>query len=331
MKRREFVTLLGGAGAAWPLAARAQQGTRVRRVGVLMPYPAEDLAAKARLTAFHQELERLGWFDGRNVQIDARFAATSDQYQPLARGLVALQPDVIMAATTQPATALQRETRTIPIVFTNVSDPIGAGFVTSLARPGGNLTGVLLYEAGITGKWLAMLKEIAPRLVRTALIGNPKTSSFDYFVQAAQAVVPAVATELVPAPIENTDADIEHIIGSFATSPNGGLLVLPDPWTIAPRRRDLIITLASRYGLPAVYSYRAAVEAGGLMSYGTDLVDSYRLSASFVDRILRGATTVDLPVQAPTRYETLVNLKTAKALGLDVPPSLLVRADEVIE
>jgi putative ABC transport system substrate-binding protein len=236
-----------------------------------------------------------------------------------------------MAATTQPATALQRETRTIPIVFTNVSDPIGAGFVTSLARPGGNLTGVLLYEAGITGKWLAMLKEIAPRLVRTALIGNPKTMPFDYFVQAAQAVVPAVATELVPAPIENTDADIEHIIGSFATSPNGGLLVLPDPWTIAPRRRDLIIALASRYGLPAVYSYRAAVEAGGLMSYGTDLVDSYRLSASFVDRILRGATTVDLPVQAPTRYETLVNLKTAKALGLDVPPSLLVRADEVIE
>ena len=329
MWRREFITLLGGA-AAWPLAARAQQGTRVRRVGVLMPYPAEDLAGKARFTAFHQELERLGWFDGRNVQIDARFAATSDQYQPLAQELVALQPDAIMAATTPPASALQRETRTIPIVFTNVSDPIGAGFVTSLARPGGNLTGVLLYEAGIMGKWLTLLKEIAPRLVRTALIGNPKTTAFDYFVQAAQPMASAVATELVPTPIE-TDAEIERVIGSFATSPNGGLLVVPDPWTIAPRRRDLIIALASRYGLPAVYSFRAAVEAGGLMSYGTDLVEAFRLSASFVDRILRGAKTIDLPVQAPTRYETLVNLKTAKALGLTVPPGLLVAADEVME
>jgi putative ABC transport system substrate-binding protein len=329
MRRREFITLIGGA-AAWPPVASAQQGERMRRIGVLMPYAASDPEIESRLTTFRQALERLGWSEDRNVHIDYRFAAgSSDRYLPLARELMALQPDAIVAVTTPVVATLLRETRAIPIVFTSVSDPIGAGFVASLARPGGNLTGVLLFEAGIMGKWLAMLKEIAPRLTRAALIGNPQTTPFDYFQRAAEATAPSLAIELVPTAIENAEEDIGRAIESFAATANGGLVVLPD--TTALVRRDLVVALAARNRLPAVYPLRVFVEAGGLMSYSIYVVDAYRLAATYVDRILRGAQPANLPVQAPTRYETVLNLKTAKSLGLEVPPSLLVRADEVIE
>jgi putative ABC transport system substrate-binding protein len=328
--RRELLAALSGAAVAWPLATRAQQGERVRRIGVLMPYAAGDLEIKSRLTAFRQALERLGWSEDRNVQIDYRFASgSSDRYLPLAKELLALQPDLIVAVTTPVAATLQRETRAIPIVFTSVSDPIGGGFVASLARPGGNLTGVLLYEAGIVGKWLAMLKEIAPRLTRAALIGNPRTTPFNYFQRAAEDAAPSLAIELAPTAVENSEADIKRSIESFAAAPNGGLVVLPDTTTVV--RRDLIIALAAQNRLPAVYPFRLFVDGGGLMAYSTYVVDGYRLAATYVDRILRGAKPADLPVEAPTKYETVLNLKTAKALGLDVPPTLLVRADEVIE
>jgi putative ABC transport system substrate-binding protein len=329
MKRREFVTLLGVA-AVWPLAVHAQRGERKRRIGVLMPYAADDPEIKSRLTAFRQALEQLGWAEGSNVHIDYRFATGgSDRYLPLAQELTALRPDVIVAVTTPVVATLQRETRALPIVFTSVSDPIGAGFVASLARPGGNLTGVLLYEAGIMGKWLAMLKEIAPRLTRAALLGNPKTTPFDYFQRAAEATAPALGIELVPTAIENAEADIERVIESFAATANGGLVVLPDTTTLV--RRDLVLAVVARNRLPAVYPLRVFVDSGGLMAYSTYVVDAYRLAATYVDRILRGAKPADLPVQAPTRYQTVLNLKTAKSLGIEVPPSLLVRADEVIE
>ena len=331
MRRREFITLLGGAAASsasWPLAVRAQQADRMRRIGVLMGLAENDPDSKARLTGFRQGLERLGWSEGRNVRIDYRFTQASvGQAQVPARELVALQPDVILGQGTPVVAALQRESRAIPIVFVNVSDPIGSGFVASLARPGGNLTGLLQYEASIAGKWLAMLKEIAPRLARAALVMNP-IGSYDYFRQSAEALAPSLAIELVPSPVE-TAADIERAIESFARVPNGGLLLPPD--TTTSTHRDLIIALAARHRLPAVYSLRVFVAAGGLMSYGTDQVEMFRQAASYVDRILRGDKPADLPVQAPTKYETVLNLKTAKALGLTVPPGLLVAADEVIE
>ena len=329
MRRREFITLLGGAAVAWPLAARAQQADRVRRIGVLIGYAEDDPETKVRLAAFRQRLEKRGWSEGRNVQIETRFAAArADKYEPLAKELVATQPDVILAHTTQVAAALQRESRAIPIVFVNVSDPIGSGFVASLARPGGNFTGVLQYEASVVGKWLAMLKEIAPRLERVALVANPKTSPYDYFLRAAEAAAPSLAIKMVPSPVA-TAADIEHAIDSFAGAPNGGLLLPPDATTIM--HRDLIIALAARHKLPAVYAFHFLVAAGGLMSYGTDQVEMFRLAASYVDRILRGDKPADLPVQAPTKFETTVNLRTAKALGIAIPPGLLVAADEVIE
>jgi putative tryptophan/tyrosine transport system substrate-binding protein len=328
MRRREFISLLGGT-AVWPLIARAQQPERVRRIGVLSVLDEGDREMKAWLAAFRQRLESLGWSEDRNVRIDVRFvAADAKLAQALASELVALQPDVILAQSTEITAALQKETRAIPIVFVAVSDPIGSGFIGSLARPGGNLTGLLNFEATITGKWLAMLKEIAPQLSRAALVANPKTTPFDFFVRAAEAAIPTLAIELVTRPVE-TNADIERSIASFASTPNGGLLLVPDGTTIA--HRDLIIALAARHRLPAVYSARYFVAAGGLMSYGTDRADVFRQAASYIDRILRGAKPAEIPVQAPVKYETVVNLNTAKALGLDVPPSLLVRADEVIE
>jgi putative ABC transport system substrate-binding protein len=329
MRRREFIALVSGA-AAWPLAARAQRGERERRMGVLLPYAADDPEIKSRLTTFRRTLEQLGWSEGRNVHIDYRFAAgSSARYRPLAQELIALQPEVIVAVTTPVVATLQQETRAIPIVFTSVSDPIGAGFVASLARPGRNLTGVLLYEAGIMGKWLALLKEIAPRLTRAALLGNPNTTPFDYFQRAAESVAPSLTIELVPSAIGDAEANIERVVESFATTGNGGLVVLPDTTTLI--HRDLIVALAARSRLPAVYPLRVFVGSGGLMAYSIYVDDVYRLAASYVDRILRGAKPADLPVQAPTRYETVLNLKTAKSLGIEVPPSLLVRADEVIE
>jgi putative ABC transport system substrate-binding protein len=328
MKRREFITLLGGVAAAWPLAAQAQQAERVRHVAVLMSGARDDPEMLARLAAFRQELSSLGWAEGRNVSINTRFAdGKPDQFSTLSKELVALRPDVIVAHSAPVAAALKRESRAIPIVFAYVSDPFGSELVTSLARPGGNLTGLLLYEEGITGKWLGMLKEIEPRLTRAALVANPKTSPFDYFLRAAKTAAPSLRIELAPNPVE-TAADIERITASMG-APNDGLLLLPD--TTTTLHRDLIIALTAQRRLPAVYSLRVFVEAGGLMSYGTDSVHVSRQVASYVDRILRGSKPADLPVQAPTKYQTVVNLKTAKALGFDVPPTLLVRADEVIE
>ena len=326
MRRREFITFLGGATVAWPLSARAQSD-QVRRIGVLVGLAEDDPQSKARLAAFRQGLERRGWSEGRNVRIDSRFTASPD-YQPLAKELIALQPDVILAHSTPIATALQRESREIPIVFVNVSDPIGSGLVANLARPGGNLTGVLFYEESITGKWLAMLKEIAPQLTRAALLANPKTTAYDHFLRSAKTIAPSLAIELVPNPVE-TAADIERTIVDFARVPNGGLVLPPDNTTVI--HRDLIIALAARHRLPTVYSGSYYVEAGGLMSYGVDPVENFRLAGSYVDRILRGDKPADLPVQAPTKYETAVNVKTAKGLGLTVPPGLLVAADRVIE
>jgi putative tryptophan/tyrosine transport system substrate-binding protein len=328
MRRRDFITLLGGA-TAWPLVARAQQGERMRRIGVLVASAEDESDIQARLAGFLEGIEKLGWSQGRNVRIDTRFAAgRADQYQMLAKELVTLQPDVILAQSPPITAALQRESRAIPIVFVSVSDPIGPGFVASLARPGGNITGIMQYEAGITGKWLAMLKEISPRLARVALVGNPKTTAYAYFLHAAEATAPSLAIELAPSRVE-TAADIERAIGAFARAPNGGLLLPPD--STVTSNRDLIIALAAHHRLPAVYPFRFFVAVGGLMSYGTDQVEILRQAASYVDRILRGDKPGDLPVQAPTKYETTLNLKTAKALGIEVPPSLLVRADEVIE
>jgi putative ABC transport system substrate-binding protein len=305
----------------------AQHGERKRRIGALLQSAADDPTLEPVLTVFRRTLEQLGWSEDRNVVFDYRFSGgMSDRFLPLAQELIALQPDVIVASGTPITATLQREPRAIPIVFISVSDPIGAGFVASL---GGNITGLLNYEAGIIGKWLGMLKEIAPRVTRAALVGNPKTTPFYYFQRAAEAVASSLAIELVPATIENSEADIERVIESFAATANGGLVVLPDQTTTM--RRDLIIALAARNHLPAVYPYRVFVDSGGLVAYTVQVLDLVRLAATYVDRILRGAKPADLPVQAPTKYETVLNLKTAKSLGIEVPPSLLVQADEVIE
>ena len=329
MRRREFITLLGGISVIWPMAARAQQREQIARIGVLVGLAQDDSQMKARLGAFREGLQRRGWSDGRNVRIDYRFAPSGpDRYQPLAKELIALRPDVILAHSTPVAIALQRESHEIPIVFVNVSDPIGSGLIANLARPGGNITGVLFYEESIIGKWLAMLKEIAPQLTRARLVANPKTTAYDYFLRLAKAIAPSLALELVPNPVE-TAADIERTIVDFARVPNGGLVLPPDNTTII--YRELIIALAARHRLPTIYSGSFLVEAGGLMSYGVDPVENFRLAASYVDRILRGDKPADLPVQAPTKYETAVNVKTAKGLGLTVPAGLLVAADRVIE
>lgn len=328
MRRREFLGVLGGAAAAWPLTVRAQQAGRMRRVGVLMGSAGGDPQTKAQLAAFQAGLAGRGWAEGRNVIIEYRFAAASGRPQELAQELLAMQPDVILGHSTAIVAALHRETRSVPIVFINVSDPIGAGFIASLARPGGNLTGVMQYEASIVGKWLAMLKEIAPRLARAVVLANPKTSPFDYFVRTASAAAPALGIDIISSPVENS-ADIERAFAQHASAGDIGLLVTPDSTMVL--HRHLVTTLAARYRVPAIYPYDFFVAAGGLMSYGTDPVDVFRQAASYVDRILRDDKAADLPVQAPTKYETVINLKAAKALGATVPPALLIAADEVIE
>jgi ABC-type uncharacterized transport system substrate-binding protein len=329
MKRRDFITLLGGAATAWPLAARAQQTGRVRRIGVLMHGSQSGAIWQQRLTAFRQGLEGLGWQDGRNIHIETLFSENNfDRLAQVAKELVALGPEVIFANTTPATKALQKETRTTPIIFVQVSDPIGAEVVASLARPGGNTTGLLLYEDSIAGKWLGMLKEIEPHLTRAALLGNPKGFPFGYFLRIAEAIGPSLGIEIVPAPIANVE-DLNRSIDSFARVSNGGLLAPPD--NTIEEHRDLVIALAARHRLPAVYSSREFVVAGGLMSYSTDVLTHFRQAASYVDRVLRGANPANLPVETPTKYETVLNLKTAKALGFEVSPTLLVRADEVIE
>jgi ABC-type uncharacterized transport system substrate-binding protein len=327
MKRREFITLLGAA-AAWPLKVRAQ-GERVPLVGILSNIIEDDPAMKARVGAFRQELEKFGWLPGRNVLIETRFGAvTPQQLQANAKELLALRPDVILANAPHVARTLQQASRTVPIVFVAVSDPIGGGLIATLARPGGNLTGLQNYEATITGKWLAMLKEIAPSTARAALVGNSHDGDFDHFFRAAESAAKSLAIDVEPIRVESA-ADIERAIEAIARVPNGSLVLPPDATTI--QHRDLIIALAARRHVPAVYAFRFFVTAGGLMSYATDLVDQYRQAARYVNRILRGANPADLPVQAPNKFETVINLKTAKALGLTVPPAMLVAADEVIE
>jgi putative ABC transport system substrate-binding protein len=329
MRRRDVIALLGGGAATvLPVAARAEEGGRVRQVGVLVGLGENDPEAKTRFAGFRQAFEKLGWFEGRNVRFDFRYAPGGARVQEIARELIALQPEVILAQGTPISAALKRETNTIPVVFVGNVDPVGSGFVQSLARPGGNLTGFLSLEASITGKWLTMLKEINPRLNRVALMSNPKTIPYDYYFRPGEAVAPSLGIELVPGRVENP-VDIERLIESIARAPGGGLILPPDTTTVV--NRDLIVALAARFRVPAMYAFRVYVISGGLMSYGTDFVDLFRLAASYVDRILRGAKPEDLPVQVPTKYESIVNVKTAKALGLEIPPTLLATADEVIE
>ena len=329
MRRREFITLLGGAAAAWPFAAPAERGSAIRRLGLLVHGSQADPVWEQRLAVFRQELERFGWQEGRNIRLDLRFSANDYDHLPqLAQELVAQSPEVIFANTTPATKALQQATRAIPIIFVQVSDPTGTGIIANLARPGGNITGFLFYEDSIAGKWLGMLKEVAPRLTRAALLGNPKGFPYGYFLRISQAISPRLGIEIVPTPIATAD-DITQSIESFARLTNGGLLAPPD--NTVEEHRDLVIALAARHRLPAVYAYREFVTAGGLMSYSTDVLTQFRQAASYVDRVLRGASPANLPVETPTKYETALNLKTARALGLEVSPTLLVRADEVIE
>jgi len=322
--RRELLAALGGAAVTWPLAARAQQLGGQRRIGMLIGFDDPNIKA------FQQELGKLGWSEGRNIHIDYRYAPAGAQVQALARELVALRPDVIFAQSRPVTAALQKATQTVPIVFSFVIDPIGAGFVASVPRPGGNITGFMVFEPSIIGKWLEMLKEIAPSTKRAALLGNPKTAAyFGYLQHAAEAAAPSLGIEVLPSHIENDAADIERTIVAIASMADSSLAVLPDSTTTI--NRDVIIKLATRHRLPAIYNGRVFVAAGGLMSYGFIYQDQYLQAASYVDQILRGAKPSDLPVQTPTRYETVLNLKTARDLGLTVPAALLVAADEVIE
>ena len=328
MKRREFITLLGGA-AAWPLAARAQQPERMRRIGVLEPLAVDDPEALARVTAFAQGLQQLGWTDGRNIRIDIRWAAgNADEIRKQASELVGLAPDAILTSTRPSMVALRRVTRTVPIVFVQVLDPVGAGFVASLGRPGGNASGFTLFEFGFSGKWLELLKEITPGVKRAAILRDPDSPAGIGQFAAIQTVAPSFGVELIPLDVYDA-AEIEPAIEVFARSSNGGLIVAAS--IIAAAHPEMIIAQAARYRLPAVYSDPAFAIRGGLSSYGPDRVDQFRRAAGYVDRILKGEKPADLPVQAPTKYELVINLKTAKALGLEVPPTLLARADEVIE
>ena len=329
MKRREFITLLGGAAAAWPVVVRAQQADRVRRIGALMYLDADDPESPARVAAFARGLQELGWIEGRNIQIEYRWGGGDmDRVRRFAAELVALASDVILVSSGSALAALQNATRTVPIVFVNVTDPVGAGYVASLSRPGANTTGFTLFEYGTSGKWLELLKQIAPAMTRAAVIRDPSITSGTAQFAAIQAVAPSIGVELTP--VDARDAGgIEQTIAGFARGSNCGLIVTASP--SAFRRRELIIALAARHRLPAVYPIRASVASGGLISYGTDEIDQQYRAAGYVDRILKGEKPADLPVQAPTKYELVINLKAAKALGLEVPPTLLARADEVIE
>ena len=331
MRRREFITLLGsGVAAAWPLTARTQQAERMRRIGVLEARAADDREGQARLAAFLQGLQELGWTDGRNLRIDYRWAAAdADRSRTYAAELVALAPDVILASASQSTAALLLTTRTVPIVFVNVVDPVGAGFVARLARPGGNATGFTPFEYSLSGKWLELLKEIAPNLTRIAILRDPAIATGIGQFAAIQAMAsPSLGVELSPIDVRD-GGKIERDIAEFARESNGGLIVTASSGAVA--LRELIIMLAARHRLPAVYPFRYFVTSGGLISYGPDPTDQFRRAAGYVDRILKGEKAADLPVQSPTKYELAINLKTANALGLTMPRSLLARADEVIE
>jgi putative ABC transport system substrate-binding protein len=329
MKRREFITLLGGA-TAWPLVARAQQPVGMRRIGVLMAYAESDPEGQAFVTVFQEGLQKLGWTEGRNIQIDYRWASGDvESMQRLAKELVALQPDVILSHSTTTTANMLQQTRAIPIIFANVTDPIGSGFVTSLPRPGGNATGFINMEASMSGKWLEVLKEISPRVGRVAFLFNPATAPyFEYYLNPFRAAAPSLAVEAIAAPVQDK-SELESMVAAQAREPNSGMIVMTDNFTTGHRAE--ITSLAARYRLPTIYPYRFFVELGGLLSYGSDIPDNFRRAATYVDRILRGAKPNELPVQAPVKFELVINLKAAKALGLDVPLHLQQRADEVIE
>jgi putative ABC transport system substrate-binding protein len=330
MRRREFINAVAGAAAVWPLAAHAQSKPKsMRRVAALMPYSANDPQSQNRNAAFLQALQQLGWTVGENVQIDYRWSAGSeDDTRKYAAELVALAPDVIFTAGSAAIEPLRRATRSVPIVFALVPDPVGAGFVDSLARPGGNITGFTQFDYSIAAKWLALLKEIAPNTTRAAILRDPAITAGIGQWATIQSVSSSVGIEVSPISLADTDG-MESAIAAFARSPNGGLVVTGSALTIV--RRDLIIALAAQYRLPAVYYDRYFISAGGLISYGSNNVEEFRLAAGYVDRILKGEKPADLPVQTATKYELVINLRTAKALGLDVPSSLLARADNVIE
>ena len=329
MKRRDFITMLGGAAAAWPLAARAQQPERMRRIGVLTTLAADDAEAMARLAAFLQALQQLGWTDNRNVHIDYRWGAGEpERIRRNAAEMAALAPDVILANGTAGVGPLLQATRTVPIVFVQVSDPVGAGYVASLARPGGNATGFTLFEYGTSGKWLELLKQIAPSVTRAVVLRDPTQPTGIAQLAAMHSVAPSLGVEVSPIGLRDPD-EIERGVAAFARGANGGLIVTAGALSLV--HRDLIIALAARHRLPAVYPYRIFVASGGLMSYGTDSTDSYRRAAGYVDRILKGEKAADLPVQQPTKFDLVINLKAAKALGIDIPDKLLALADEVIE
>jgi putative ABC transport system substrate-binding protein len=329
MKRREFITLLGGAAVAWPRAARAEQDERMRRIGVLMNLAADDPEGQVRIDAFLQGLQQFGWTVGRNLQVDTHWAAAdADLFRRYATELVRAAPDVILASTSLAIAALQQATRTVPIVFVITLDPVGGGYVASLARPGGNATGFMLYEYSVSGKWLELLKQIAPGVTRAVVLRDPAATAGIGQFAAIQAVAPPFGVELSPVDVRD-GGEIERAVTTFARKPNGGLIVTGSPSQAVHRK--LIVTLAAQHRLPAVYPFRYMATDGGLIAYGPEMIDQYRRAAGYVDRILKGEKPADLPVQAPTKYELVINLKTARALGLDVPPTLLALADEVIE
>ena len=329
MRRREFISLVGGS-AAWPLAARAQQPEQKRLIGVLMPYAESDSAVQSWLAAFRAALAKLGWSEGSNLRIELRWsAADPNKIRTFAKELVDLRPDAIFGVSTPAIGALARETRTIPIVFAGVTDPIGSGFAANLAHPGGNITGFTVNDPAVGGKWVELLKEIAPRTVRVALLFNPATAvPIQFFMPSIQAAASSFAIEVSAAPVHAKD-EIEGVIAVLARSPGGGLIVMPDVFN--EPIRELIIALAARYGVPAIYYNRFFSEPGGLISYGELRVETFRQAAGYIDRILKGEKPADLPVQAPTKFELIINLKTAKALGLTIPDKLMALANEVIE
>jgi putative ABC transport system substrate-binding protein len=330
MRRREFIALLGSA-TAWPLAARAQQPDRVRRIGVLMGFAESDPEGQADIAAFRDGLQKLGWTEGRNIRIDTRWATPADaeSMQRFAKELVALQLDLILSHTTPTTAALLQQTRTIPIIFANVSDPVGSGFVASFQRPGGNVTGFNVSEPTLAGKLVELLKEIAPRVARVAMLFNPATATYaEYWLNPFKAAAASLAVVAIEARIRDR-SELESVFAAQAREPNGGLVVMSDSFTLAHRVE--ITSLAARYRLPAVYPYRLFAGVGGLLSYGVDLTDCFRRAATYADRILKGAKPSELAVQAPVKFNLVINVKTAKALGLTIPPTLLARADEVIE
>ncbi len=331
IRRREFISTLGGVAAGWPLTSHAQQPNQVRRIGVLMSYAESDLDAQAWYRAFREGLQKLGWMEGHNTQIDTRWAMPDDaeSMRRFAKELVALQPDLLLSSTTPTTSALLQQTRTIPIVFAIVADPIGSGFVANFARPGSNVTGFIFTEPTLAGKWLELLKEIAPRITRVAMLFNPTSATYaDYWLKPFKAAAPSFAVEAIAVPVRDR-SELETVIAAQARAPNGSLIAMPDSFT--DTHRVEITSLAVRYRLPAVYPFRFFAEVGGLLSYGVDRTDNFRRAATYVDRILKGEKPAELPVQAPIKFELVINLKTARAIGLDVPLHLQQLADEIIE